>query len=151
MRLVGNAPPEACGGRGEPGGTRAMGACEPGQGGNAAAISIAFMCAGEPPRLTPAPARPILPSPGPTERASWPEPKRRRRLPKTTNRRAIPSSPAALTPAAPRRYRPQRFEEVVGQDHVVQSLRNALRLNKVTHAYLFSGTRGVGKTSMARI
>jgi DNA polymerase-3 subunit gamma/tau len=50
-----------------------------------------------------------------------------------------------------RRYRPQRFEEVVGQDHVVQSLRNAIRLNKVTHAYLFSGTRGVGKTSVARV
>jgi len=50
-----------------------------------------------------------------------------------------------------RRYRPQRFEEVVGQDHVVQALRNAIRLNRVTHAYLFSGTRGVGKTSIARI
>ena len=50
-----------------------------------------------------------------------------------------------------RRYRPQRFEDVVGQDHVVQALRNAIRLNRVTHAYLFSGTRGFGKTSMARI
>jgi DNA polymerase-3 subunit gamma/tau len=39
----------------------------------------------------------------------------------------------------------------VGQDHVVQALRNAIRLNRVTHAYLFSGTRGVGKTSIARI
>lgn len=50
-----------------------------------------------------------------------------------------------------RRYRPQRFEDVVGQDHVVQALRNAVRLGRVTHAYLFSGTRGVGKTSVARI
>ncbi|GAC1467494.1 MAG: DNA polymerase III subunit gamma/tau [Isosphaeraceae bacterium] len=50
-----------------------------------------------------------------------------------------------------RRYRPQRFEDVVGQDHVVQSLRHAIRLNRVTHAYLFAGTRGVGKTSIARI
>jgi DNA polymerase-3 subunit gamma/tau len=50
-----------------------------------------------------------------------------------------------------RRYRPQRFEDVVGQDHVVQALRNAIALNRVTHAYVFSGTRGVGKTSMARI
>ncbi len=50
-----------------------------------------------------------------------------------------------------RRYRPQRFEDVVGQDHVVQALRNAIRLHRVTHAYLFSGTRGVGKTSIARI
>ena len=50
-----------------------------------------------------------------------------------------------------RRYRPQRFEDVVGQDHVVKALRNAIRLDRVTHAYLFSGTRGVGKTSVARI
>ena len=50
-----------------------------------------------------------------------------------------------------RRYRPQTFDDVVGQDHVVQALRNAIRMNRVTHAYLFSGTRGVGKTSIARI
>ncbi len=50
-----------------------------------------------------------------------------------------------------RRYRPQRLEDVVGQDHVVQSLRNAIRLNRIAQAYLFSGTRGVGKTSIARI
>jgi len=61
-----------------------------------------------------------------------------------------PADTASYTVVA-RRYRPQRFEEVVGQDHVVRSLRNALRMNKVTHAYLFSGTRGVGKTSVARI
>ncbi len=58
--------------------------------------------------------------------------------------------PAAYTVVA-RRYRPQRFEDVVGQDHVVEALRNAIRLNKLAHAYLFSGTRGVGKTSLARI
>jgi DNA polymerase-3 subunit gamma/tau len=63
---------------------------------------------------------------------------------------AEPAGPNSYTVVA-RRYRPQRFEDVVGQDHVVQALRNALRLNRVTHAYLFSGTRGVGKTSMARI
>jgi len=50
-----------------------------------------------------------------------------------------------------RRYRPQRFEDVVGQDHVVRALRNAIRLNRIAQAYLFCGTRGVGKTSMARI
>ncbi len=60
------------------------------------------------------------------------------------------ADPAGYTVVA-RRYRPQRFEDVVGQDHVVQALRNALRLNRVTHAYLFGGTRGVGKTSIARI
>ncbi|QDV32916.1 DNA polymerase III subunit gamma/tau [Tautonia plasticadhaerens] len=50
-----------------------------------------------------------------------------------------------------RRYRPQRFEDVVGQDHVVRALRNAIRMDRVAQAYVFSGTRGVGKTSMARI
>ena len=50
-----------------------------------------------------------------------------------------------------RRYRPQRFEEVLGQDHVTTALRNAVRTGKVTHAYLFSGPRGTGKTSSARI
>jgi DNA polymerase-3 subunit gamma/tau len=50
-----------------------------------------------------------------------------------------------------RRYRPQRFEDVVGQDHVVRALRNAIRLNRIAQAYLFCGTRGVGKTTMARI
>ena len=61
-----------------------------------------------------------------------------------------PVEPSGYTVVA-RRYRPQRFEDVVGQDHVVQALRNAIRLNRVTHAYLFCGTRGVGKTSIARI
>ena len=63
------------------------------------------------------------------------------------------SPPAAAEPytVIARRYRPQCFDDVVGQDHVVQALRNAIRMNRVTHAYLFSGTRGVGKTSIARI
>jgi DNA polymerase III subunit gamma/tau len=67
------------------------------------------------------------------------------------------TSPPVPTPAnthytvVARRYRPQHFDDVVGQDHVVESLRNAIRMNRVTHAYLFSGTRGVGKTSIARI
>ncbi|MDE3087511.1 MAG: DNA polymerase III subunit gamma/tau, partial [Acidobacteriota bacterium] len=50
-----------------------------------------------------------------------------------------------------RRFRPQRFEEVVGQDHVALALRNAVRQDRVGHAYLFSGPRGTGKTSTARI
>jgi DNA polymerase III subunit gamma/tau len=50
-----------------------------------------------------------------------------------------------------RRYRPQRFAEVVGQDHVVRALKNAIRMNRIAQAYLFCGTRGVGKTTMARI
>lgn len=50
-----------------------------------------------------------------------------------------------------RRYRPQRFAEVKGQEHVVAALRNAVRDEAVAHAYLFSGPRGTGKTSTARI
>ena len=50
-----------------------------------------------------------------------------------------------------RRYRPQRFAEVRGQEHVTKALRNAVREGRVAHAYLFSGPRGTGKTSTARI
>ena len=50
-----------------------------------------------------------------------------------------------------RKWRPQIFEDVVGQDHVVKTLRNAVRLNRISHAYIFSGPRGTGKTSVARI
>ncbi|HVA73007.1 MAG TPA: DNA polymerase III subunit gamma/tau [Acidimicrobiales bacterium] len=50
-----------------------------------------------------------------------------------------------------RRFRPQRFDEVLGQDHVTRALRSAVRDGKVAHAYLFSGPRGTGKTSTARI
>lgn len=49
------------------------------------------------------------------------------------------------------KYRPQTFDEVIGQNHVVVSLRNAILKGRVHHAYLFSGPRGVGKTSLARI
>ena len=50
-----------------------------------------------------------------------------------------------------RRFRPQRFSEVLGQDHVTKALRNAVREGRVGHGYLFSGPRGTGKTSTARI
>lgn len=50
-----------------------------------------------------------------------------------------------------RKWRPQTFEEVIGQKHIATVLRNAIRLEKIAHAYLFSGIRGVGKTSLARI
>ncbi|RLS45219.1 MAG: DNA polymerase III subunit gamma/tau [Planctomycetota bacterium] len=50
-----------------------------------------------------------------------------------------------------RRFRPQTFTEVVGQDRISQTLRNAIQEGRVAHAYLFTGARGVGKTSMARI
>ena len=50
-----------------------------------------------------------------------------------------------------RKYRPQRFDELVAQEHVAHTLKNALRFNRLAHAYLFSGPRGVGKTTAARI
>jgi DNA polymerase-3 subunit gamma/tau len=50
-----------------------------------------------------------------------------------------------------RRHRPRTFADVVGQDHVVRTLRNAIQQDKVHHAYLFVGSRGTGKTSMAKI
>jgi DNA polymerase-3 subunit gamma/tau len=56
-------------------------------------------------------------------------------------------SPLALY----RRYRPETFTEVIGQDHVTEPLRAALAANRVNHAYLFSGPRGCGKTTSARI
>jgi DNA polymerase III subunit gamma/tau len=49
------------------------------------------------------------------------------------------------------KYRPQNFKSVVGQDHIVTTLKNAIKHNSLTHAYLFSGPRGTGKTSLARI
>ncbi|QDU78824.1 DNA polymerase III subunit tau [Polystyrenella longa] len=50
-----------------------------------------------------------------------------------------------------RRFRPQAFDEVIGQEHVAQALKNAIKAGRVAHAYLFTGARGVGKTSTARI
>src|SRR5947209_10026346 len=50
-----------------------------------------------------------------------------------------------------RRYRPQTFSDLVGQEAAAQALVNALKTNRVAHAYLFTGARGVGKTSTARI
>jgi len=50
-----------------------------------------------------------------------------------------------------RKYRPRNFTEMVGQDHVVQALTNALTTQRLHHAYLFAGTRGVGKTTVSRI
>jgi DNA polymerase-3 subunit gamma/tau len=50
-----------------------------------------------------------------------------------------------------RRYRPQTFDELIGQEHVARALSNAITTNRVGHAYLFTGARGVGKTSAARI
>ena len=50
-----------------------------------------------------------------------------------------------------RKYRPGTFDDVIGQPHVVQTLVNSVTTKRIAHAYLFSGTRGVGKTTVARI
>jgi len=50
-----------------------------------------------------------------------------------------------------RKWRPQRFEDLVGQQHVTETLKNAIKNDRVAHAYIFSGARGVGKTTAARI
>ena len=50
-----------------------------------------------------------------------------------------------------RKYRPRRFEDVVGQEVITQTLRNAVDCGRTSHAYLFCGPRGTGKTSTAKI
>jgi len=50
-----------------------------------------------------------------------------------------------------RKYRPQSFSEVLGQTHITETLKQAIQLGNISHAYLFSGTRGIGKTTVARI
>ena len=67
----------------------------------------------------------------------------------TTESQATENSSGYVVVA--RRYRPRNFDELVGQQHVGQALRNAIETNRVGHAYLFTGARGVGKTSTARI
>ena len=68
----------------------------------------------------------------------------------SASRLTVVSDPAAYQ-SLYRRFRPQRFDELLGQDHVVRALRNAVNNDRVSHAYLFSGPRGTGKTSAARI
>src|SRR4030081_345248 len=62
-----------------------------------------------------------------------------------------PSNLAQSGLALYRKYRPATFAEVIGQDHVTEPLAQALRSGRINHAYLFSGPRGCGKTSSARI
>ncbi|CAL8899871.1 DNA polymerase III subunit gamma and tau [Kocuria varians] len=62
-----------------------------------------------------------------------------------------PAKVSCVTTALYRRYRPETFQDVIGQEHVTEPLMTALRKNRVNHAYLFSGPRGCGKTTSARI
>ena len=50
-----------------------------------------------------------------------------------------------------RKYRPQNFQDVIGQEHVTRTLRNAIEQQRIAHGYIFSGHRGIGKTTVARI
>src|SRR5256885_8368053 len=50
-----------------------------------------------------------------------------------------------------RKYRPQRFSEVIGQEHVTRTLKNAIEQQRIAHGYIFSGHRGIGKTTIVRI
>src|SRR6478609_3246071 len=76
---------------------------------------------------------------------------------KTKSTKPAPPPPDASVPApaeytvVARRYRPQQFADLIGQEHVATALVNALKSGRVAHAYLFTGARGVGKTSAARI
>jgi len=66
-------------------------------------------------------------------------------------RESGPEGEAPLYQVIARTWRPQRFAEVIGQSHVTQTLQNAVRLNRIGHGYIFSGQRGVGKTTLARL
>jgi DNA polymerase-3 subunit gamma/tau len=56
-----------------------------------------------------------------------------------------------MTQALYNKWRPQKWDGIVGQQHIVQTLRNAVAANRVAHAYLFAGPRGTGKTTAARL
>src|SRR4030065_1244744 len=56
-----------------------------------------------------------------------------------------------MSQALYRKWRPAQWDQVIGQEHIVQTLRNAIGADRVAHAYLFAGPRGTGKTSTARI
>src|SRR3990172_605210 len=56
-----------------------------------------------------------------------------------------------MSQALYRKYRPKEWDEVVGQGHIVTTLKNAIAADRVAHAYLFAGSRGTGKTTLARL
>src|SRR5213079_3628888 len=70
---------------------------------------------------------------------------------KKTDEGESPAPTGAEYTVLARRYRPQQFADLVGQEPVAQALKNALTSGRVAHAYLFTGARGVGKASCARI
>src|SRR5438445_13175914 len=60
-------------------------------------------------------------------------------------------SPSMSYQVLARKYRPQKFSEVIGQEHVTRTLKNAIEQERIAHGYIFSGHRGIGKTTIARI
>src|SRR6185437_6926275 len=60
-------------------------------------------------------------------------------------------SPSMSYQVLARKYRPQKFSEVIGQEHVTRTLKNAIEQERIAHGYIFSGHRGIGKTTVARI
>lgn len=124
-----------------------MGSCEPGQGRKPAAISSHphVWWASHRGPATSARVAEEYPS-----AASAGEPKR---MPDDSglSNSSSTSAKAGSYVVVARRYRPQGFEELVGQQHVARALSNAISTERVGHAYLFTGARGVGKTSTARI
>lgn len=56
-----------------------------------------------------------------------------------------------MSEALYRRFRPKTFNEIIGQDHITTILKNQILLSRLSHAYLFTGTRGTGKTSLAKV
>src|SRR6185503_20337281 len=89
-----------------------------------------------------APAIPFLKAPAPVR--AWHD--ARNAISSSQRRAHFPVSQALA-----RKWRPKTFTELVGQEHVVKALTNALAQQRLHHAYLFTGTRGVGKTTLARI
>ena len=124
-----------------------MGSCEPGQGRKPAAISSHphVWWASHRGPATSARVAEEYPS-----AASAGEPKRMSDDPGLSHSSSSSAKAGSYVVVA-RRYRPQGFEELVGQQHVARALSNAISTERVGHAYLFTGARGVGKTSTARI
>jgi len=129
-------------------GSLQWGPCEPGQGGNTAAISLRFFVWG--PLVSDRMKKPAAPYP-PADCLQLTALLKMTDSPAATDELQPDGQPDGNYVVVARRYRPQTFEELIGQQHVSQALSRAISSNRVGHAYLFTGARGVGKTSAARI